>query len=117
MTSEESTTLLLASFRIPSARQLAAAHGGRAHALDEDPRPAVAGPRTFYGGTDKAAEYADRFELCLIEPSLDLITRVPGDLLGRNVGYCRLADLARLTVPHFVKPADPLDKSFDAGVY
>jgi hypothetical protein len=35
----------------------------------------------------------------------------------RAVEYARFGDLARLRAPSFVKPADALDKSFDAGIY
>jgi hypothetical protein len=87
------------------------------YALDETPDVTVNGRRTFYGGTDRAAEYASRFELCLIEPALDLLARVPPDLLARDVRYWSLASLSGVTGPVFVKPADPVLKSFDAGVY
>ena len=111
---------------LPPARQLAAAARERqwaVYALDETPGATVRGPRTFYGGTDKASAYAQRYDLCLVEPPLDLITRVPPDLLAREVRYGTLAELhgaAELGGAAgrvFVKPADPIDKSFDAGVY
>jgi hypothetical protein len=77
----------------------------------------VRGPRTFYGGTDRAEEYALRYELCLIEPPLDLLARVPPEFLLREVRYGPLAEMANVRGPVFVKPADPVLKSFDAGVY
>jgi len=113
-------TLLLASLSLPSARQLAAAaerRGWRMHALDEHPDVAVAGDRTFYGGSDRAAQYAAQFELALLEPPLDLLARVPPDLRLREVRFCALGELVRLQGPLFVKPADPIAKVFDAGVY
>ena len=113
-------SLLLASLSLPSARRLAAVAARRrwiVHALDEGDGIAVAGPRTFYGGTDKAAAYASRYELCLIEPPLDLLTRVPAGLRAREVRYGMLGELSHIGGPVFVKPADPILKSFDAGVY
>lgn len=86
-------------------------------ALDEVPDVAVKGRRTFYGGTDRAAEYAARYDLCLIEPPLDLLARVPSELLAREVRYGSLASLSGVAGPVFVKPADPILKNFDAGVY
>jgi hypothetical protein len=113
-------TLLLASSLLPAARQLAvAAHarGWSTHFLDKEPHPHVTGNRTFYGGTDKADFYARQFELCLIEPPLDLITRVPPDLLARTVSFGMLEQLRHARGPLFIKPADPINKSFDAGVH
>jgi len=114
------STLLLASMSLPSARQLAAVAEKRhwqVHALDESPDVAVEGQRTFYGGTDRAVEYASRYALCLIEPPLDLLARVPPDLLARSVRYGSLGSLSSLSGPVFIKPADPILKCFDAGVY
>jgi hypothetical protein len=114
------STLLLASMSLPSARQLAAVAQKRpwpVYALDETPDVTVMGRRTFYGGSDRAAEYASRYDLCLIEPPLDLLARVPPDLLSRDVRYGSLAALSGVAGPVFVKPADPVLKSFDAGVY
>lgn len=114
------TTLLLASMSLPSARRLAAVaakRGWPAYALDETPDVTLKGRRTFYGGSDRAAEYASRYDLCLIEPPLDLLARVPAELLARDVRYGSLASLWDVTGPVFVKPADPVLKSFDAGVY
>jgi hypothetical protein len=119
-------TLLLASLTLPAARQLAETARARrwgVHALDEvrDDAPIhFTGPRTFYGGTDRAAAYAAQFDLCLIEPPLDLIVRVPADLLCRRVRFGTIAELVRdaaAATPVFAKPADPIQRSFDAGVY
>jgi hypothetical protein len=122
MSSQDRTppTLLLASRSLPSARQLAGAVAGRGWrvcVLDETPDVKVAGERAFYGGSDRAAEYAEGFELCLIEPPLDLIARVPQELLCRGVRFGALAELCHLGGPVFVKPADPILRNFDAGVY
>src|SRR5689334_5684750 len=113
MESEDGTprTLLVASMLLPSARQLAdvvARRGWTVHALDATPHVAVNGRRSFYGGTDRAAEYAARYELCLIEPPLDLLARTPPDLLSRRVHYGTLVELSGLAGPVFVKPADPV---------
>jgi hypothetical protein len=114
------STLLLASMSLPSARQLAAVAAKRhwpVYALDEVHDVTIRGQRTFYGGTDRAAEYASKYDLCLIEPPLDLLAKVPGDLLAREVRFGSLASLSGVAGPVFVKPADPVLKSFDAGVY
>ncbi len=113
-------TLLLASYSLPSARQLASAAARKewqSCALDESPQLLITGPRSFYGGSDRAAEYAARFELSLIEPPLDLLARVPADLLARTVRFGTLAAMKHLPGPIFVKPADPILRNFDAGVY
>ena len=113
-------TLLLASTLLPAARQLAAAaqaRGWATHFLDQQPHPHVTGDRTFYGGTDMADLYARQFELCLIEPPLDLITRVSPDLLARTVQFGTFQQLRHVPGPLFIKPADPIHKSFDAGVH
>jgi hypothetical protein len=113
-------TLLLASMSLPSARQLAAVATKRrwkVHALDQTPDIQVTGRRTFYGGTDRCAEYSSRFQLCLIEPPLDLIVHVPPEMLCRSVGFGTLAELRHVPGPVFAKPADPILKSFDAGVH
>jgi len=85
--------------------------------LDQTNDIPVLGTRSFYGGTDRAAEYAKRYQLCLIEPPLDLITRVPADMLCRAVRFGKLREMRGIAGPVFVKPADPIDKCFDAGVY
>jgi len=113
-------TLLLASFSLPSAQQLASAaarKGWKSYALDETPNVPITGPRTFYGGSDRAAEHAARFELSLIEPPLDLLARVPANLLARTVRFGTLAKMRHLPGPIFIKPADPILRNFDAGVH
>jgi hypothetical protein len=116
-------TLLLASLSLPPARQLAAVARDRqwtVHALDDAAsKLQVTGPRSFYGGTDRAVEYAARFDLCLIEPPLDLLARVPPEMLLRTARFGSLSEFAATAAggPLFVKPADPIDKCFDAGVY
>ena len=120
MAMKSSPTLLLASMSLPSARQLAAAAGKlhwKVRALDDERPIALAGQRSFYGGTDRAAEYASRYHLCLIEPPLDLLARLPPDLLHRDVRYGTLRSLDHLSGPLFIKPADPVFKVFDAGVH
>jgi hypothetical protein len=113
-------TLLLASMQLPSARRLAEVakrQGWRACVLDESPTIAFEGDRTFYGGTDKASLFAVTHELCLIEPPLDLLTKVPAALLARQVRFGTLGELAHVRCPVFVKPADPVLKVFEPGVY
>jgi hypothetical protein len=71
----------------------------------------------FYGGTDVALAVASRFHLALLEPPFDLLAQLPLDYRRRAIQYARFGDLGRLISPTFVKPADPLNKSFDAGIY
>ena len=120
-----SNVLLLASRLLPAARQLeivARKLKWRVYALDEEGDIArMTGPgafrRTFFGGTDRADEYARRFELALIEPPLDLLARVPPDFLGRTVRFGTLARLRDVRGSVFVKPADPILRAFDAGIW
>ena len=53
----------------------------------------------------------------LLEPPLDLLARVPNEFLLRQVQFGTLADAAAVTTPTFIKPADPLHKIFDTGLY
>jgi hypothetical protein len=78
---------------------------------DDVPEPAV------YVTTDRAVAAATSLDLALLEPPFGLLTRVPERFLRRRVESATFGDLRRLARPTFVKPADPLDKWFDAGVY
>jgi hypothetical protein len=71
----------------------------------------------YYGGSDIAMEVASRFRLALLEPPLDLLARLPMAFLSRAVDFCKFSDLGRLQSRTFVKPADALNKAFDAGIY
>jgi hypothetical protein len=53
--------------------------------------------------------------LALLEPPLDLLARLPASLLLREIRYACFRDLSNLKGPTFIKPADPLNKCFDAG--
>jgi hypothetical protein len=113
-------TLLLSSWDLPSAKTLAQAArdtGWHAYALDQTPSPAIHGDAVYYGGSDTALATADRFNLALLEPPLDLLARMPRPFLQRSVEFARFGDLHRLRARTFIKPADPLDKAFDAGIY
>lgn len=113
-------TLFLASLSLPSARQLAQVarrRRWRVAPLDEGPATRASGPRTYYGGSDRAAEYSQTFQLALLEPPLDLLARVPGEFVLREVRFGTLADVAKVSTPAFIKPADPCHKVFDAGTY
>lgn len=81
-----------------------------------DPPPADP-DLALYVTTDAAVATARAFDLALLEPPFDLLARLPDRLRLRPVEVATFADLARLREPTFVKPADPLDKWFDAGVY
>ena len=78
---------------------------------DDVPEPAV------YVTTELALMAANALNVALLEPPFDLLTRVPERFLRRRVQAATFGDLARLQGRTFVKPADPLDKWFDAGVY
>src|SRR5262249_10544713 len=52
-----------------------------------------------------------------IEPPFDLLAKLPPEFRLRAVEFATFGDLARLKASTFVKPADALNKVFDAGVY
>lgn len=79
--------------------------------VTEVPEPAV------YVTTDRAVAAARALDLALLEPPFDLLTSLPERFLRRQVEPATFGDLDRLHGRTFVKPADPLDKWFDAGVY
>lgn len=113
-------TLLLSTRTLPGATALAEAAdiaGWSVQALDERQSVRPAGRTVYYGGTDVAREAAERYRLELLSPPLDLLARLPNSLLLREVRFARFRDLCRLKQPAFVKPADPTDKCFDAGIY
>ena len=112
-------TLLLSTLALPAAPALADAarrSGWLVFALDQSSSPRTSGQVVFYGGADVALSVAARFRLALLEPPLDLLTRLPLELRHRAVEYGMFRDLSRLKAPAFIKPADPLNKAFDAGV-
>src|SRR5262249_21479770 len=78
---------------------------------DDVPEPAV------YVTTERAITAANALDLALLEPPFDLLTRVPERFLCRRVQSATFGQLTRLSGRTFVKPADPLDKWFDAGLY
>jgi ATP-grasp domain, R2K clade family 2 len=112
------TTLVLSTWSLPAARPLAdAARGAGWGACALDETVSIEGDVLYYGATDRALEAADRFRLALLEPPFDLLARLPAEFRRRAVEFARFGDLGRLKAPTFVKPADALDKAFDAGVY
>jgi protein-tyrosine phosphatase len=114
------TTLLLSTRTLPAAPGLATAarHAGwSVQAWDEELPDSLGSRLVYYGGTDVVMQAAAHFRLALLEPPLDLLARLPASLLLRRVEFARFRDLSRLTRPTFVKPADPLDRCFDAGIY
>lgn len=111
-------TLLLSTLDLPAAPALADAarrSGWLVFALDKNSSPQISGQVVFYGGADVALSVAARFGLALLEPPLDLLTRLPLEFRLRTVEYGTFRDLSRLKAPAFIKPADPLNKAFDAG--
>lgn len=100
------------------ARLIAAAEavGWSVCVADDNPPTELSEP-AMYVSTDRALETANALGLELLEPPLDLLTRVPERFLRRQVEAATFGDLDRLQGRTFIKPADPLDKWFDAGVY
>jgi hypothetical protein len=113
-------TLLLSTRSLPAAAALVGAAGEAGWSLaflDENPACAPGDDIVYYGGSDVALAAARRFHLTLLEPPLDLVVRLPLTFRQRAVEYARFDELHRLKAPTFVKPADPLNKAFDAGIY
>jgi hypothetical protein len=113
-------TLLISTLTLPAAKSLADAAqlaGWRVAALDRAPKISCEETLVYYGGTDKALEVATRFNLALLEPPFDLLAKLPIEFRRRAVEFACFGDLGRLKAPTFVKPADALNKSFDAGIY
>jgi hypothetical protein len=82
------------------------------------------GPARLHGGefglyaeTDIALRVAGLHGLSLLEPTLDLLARLPRKYLLRQVDFMTLSEAQTLTGPTFVKPADCTAKLFDAAVY
>jgi hypothetical protein len=120
LTRTQGTTLLLSTRTLPAAGALTDAaleSGWSVHAWDEGPPYPSSGRVVYYGRTDVVREAVAHFRLALLEPPLDLLTRLPASLLLRDVGFACFRDLSRLRRPTFIKPADPLDRCFDAGTY
>jgi hypothetical protein len=119
-TNQSSRILLLSSSELrgaPALTRAARAHGWRVVGLDRIPEPELTGTVVYYGGSEDVEQIAARFQLALIEPPLDLLPRIPNDLLLREVTSGRLDRLGEFSTPTFVKPANPRRKVFDAGVY
>jgi protein-tyrosine phosphatase len=113
-------TLLLSTRKLPAGPALAEAArnaGWSVRAWDERPTGLPGGRAVYYGGTDVAMQASARYRLALLEPPLDLLAHLPASLLLREVQFARFRDLSRLKRPMFVKPADPLGRCFDAGIY
>lgn len=116
----DNPTLLLSTRAMPGTSALADAArkaGWSVDAWDEKPPDPPLGRVVYYGRTDAVRQAAARYRLALLEPPLDLLARLPASLRLRDVEFARFHDLSRLRRPTFVKPADPLDRCFDAGVY
>jgi hypothetical protein len=112
--------LLLSTWSLPAAPALAGAArkaSWQVRVYDEGPPLAVNDQVVFYGGTDVARAVAAKWHLALLEPPLDLLTCLPWTFRQRALAYRRFKELDGLQFPTFVKPADPLNKVFDAGIY
>ncbi len=114
------TTLVLSTWSLPASKALANAagqEGWRTFAYDERPDIEPFGKVVFYGGTNQALTIAMRFHLALLEPPFDLLARLPLEFRCRVVEYSHFGNLGSLKGRTFIKPADALNKSFDAGIY
>ncbi len=112
-------TLLLSNWSLPAARDLAnaaTARGWSVSTLQRPPRDPNASI-VFYGSTLDAIEVTRNYGIALLEPPLDILTTFPKSLLLRDVEFSRWEDLPSNGVQRFIKPADPLNKVFDAGTY
>jgi hypothetical protein len=100
-------------------RLIAAAEAGGWSVLasDVDTCPARVPDPAVYVTTDRAVATARTLDLALLEPEFALLARVPERFTRRLVEAATFGDLDRLQARTFVKPADPLDKWFDAGLY
>jgi hypothetical protein len=113
-------TLIVASRSITYDRALIAAArvaGWFVLSCDTEPVPAQVDDPVVYATTELVLPAIQSLNLALLEPPFDLLARVPDRFVQRAVELATFADLERLQGPTFVKPADPLDKWFDAGVY
>ncbi len=92
--------------------------GVRAHTAVRWEVPAeLAGlrPAHLYGGPLFADVAAGRLGVAPLEPAVDWLAGLPGELLGRQVECATLAEARRLRRPAFLKPA--ADKLFAAAVH
>jgi hypothetical protein len=113
-------TLIVASQSVlydQTLAEAAKAKGWRVVVSDSDSFPVRCDEPVLYVSTDLAMAATHKLDIGLIEPPLDLLTQVPDRFLRRTVEFAHFTDLGRLSRPAFIKPADPLDKWFDAGIY
>jgi hypothetical protein len=113
-------TLVLSTLSIAADRALAdaaRAAGWAVHDLASAPVEELEPPVVVYVDTDVALNAARLLKLALLEPPLDLLARLPNSYRLRTVEFGKYAALSRLAGRAFVKPADPLGKVFDAGIY
>lgn len=113
-------TLIVATRTVAYDRALIAAAqaaGWSVQSCDTDRMPTQIVDPVVFVTTDLIVPAIQSLNLALLEPPFDLLTRVPERFVRRTVEMATFADLERLQGPTFVKPADPLDKWFDPGVY
>ena len=113
-------TLILASRSVVYDRALAdaaAASGWNIVICDRDTLPSECNDAVVYVTIDLALAAAKQLQLTLLEPPFDLLARIPVRFRRRQVEFSNFGELVRLRQRTFVKPADPLDKWFDAGTY
>ena len=113
------TTLLLSSPELVAAPWLAAEarnRNWRVEFLTSRPRLGQSAI-FFYGSTLDAEKVSRDYDLALLGPPLDLLAHLPSDLLLRHVEFRRWDQIPSRPDPMFIKPADPIAKTFDAGLY
>lgn len=117
-------TLYLTTRALPGAEALtraAQSRRWRVHDLKQRGTSAVHDPEepvAFYGSSTKeSSERARKLNLHLVSPPLDLLAWLPYRFTLRQVRFTTWCDLVGWNEPLFAKPADPVDKCFDAGIY
>ena len=71
----------------------------------------------LYAETDVALRVCRRHGLALLEPSLELLARLPRKYTSREIEFMTLGAAFQIRSPRFIKPADCTNKAFDASVW
>lgn len=71
----------------------------------------------FYGDTVAGTLLGNSPQFALIEPTFDLLTRIPHRYTGRQIEHGILADARRKSEPVFVKSADACNKCLSPRVW
>jgi hypothetical protein len=113
-------TLIISSWQVPAVEGLAKAAAEAGWVVkdwDKRPRRAPRGDVLYYGGVGLVEEAVATYRFALLEPPLDLLAYIGPDLRKRQVGFGAFGAVGDQKRPTFLKPASPIRKVFDAGVY